>query len=623
MFSLRDEMGHSVVVPPEELRVATRIFELDIEGLQFDLGAGAMGVDPTAGLGTATEEAPAEEDWDEIDYSETSFFVHAAENFEVVFVLDFTNSMARARIPDGRSGTDAMLNAFEQAVTSLPGADRVGVVEFHDRSVEPGVLSPLTTIRQATLQAVSEFAGSSYEPGSSRVWDSIQRAASLMTSPQDSPNVVRAIVFISDGRDTSSIQSREDARQTAAQDDIQLYALGVGDVFEESKLAEMAMSTGGMYYPTRDLDALGDQLAVLVSDLRGQYRVNYITLRREGLYRTRIRVDLPWATGTFDTPDMDVSSFYGLDTCGRIAIDPPSLDREQGEAQVFVRALHSPRNVNYFRFRLDTPKAVEVRLVPRSDGGVLEGWELSGPDPDGYFGASSSQPLEFGNFGLLFQLNLSGVTEKTLEVPITFDNSLYTAGKSFSYPEEFCVGECIPPAGRIAFRSTRDGNSEIYVMDFNGREQRNVTDNRYEDFLATWSPDGRRIAFDSDRSFNREIFVMEVDGTGEASNLTNSQADDSFPAWSPDGQRIAFYTWRDGNREVYVMNADGSDQQNLTNHPGDDWYPAWSPDGERIAFTSNRDGNREIYVMNADGTRQQNLTNHPADDWGPAWGVTP
>ena len=652
MFSLRDDDGHSVIIPEEELRAATRIYEVSTAGEGVDLGLGELespGLDPSA-LGL-----------DEIDYTETSFFVRAADKFEIVFILDFTNSMARTSLPDGRTGIEAMLAAFDQTVNSLPIAHRIGAVEFHDRNAEPGILTELTTDRDAILEAVNSFAESAFEPASSRVWDSIQTAFTLFSSSRADPTVVRALVFISDGRDTSSVSSRVDAGRIAADNDIQLFALGIANVFEEDELASMVRSTGGLYYPTRQVEDLEEQLGVLINDLRGQYLVSYITLRRQGTYITRVDIELPDVVGTFQSPELDVATFYGLDNQGRIAVDPPSRDREAGTARVFLRALHVPRNIDRFRFRLDTPKEVSVSLVSDADGGLLEGWDLT-KDFQGFYVASSVRALEFGNFGLLFQVDISGSTENSLDIPIIFDNSSYTAGKSFSYPPFFCLGEC--PAGRIAFRSNRNAvTSDIYVMNFDGTDQTNITNHINEDFFPDWSPDGRQIVFNTLREGNnREVFVMNDDGT-ELENITNRRGDDSLPAWSNDGTLIAFDSNREGNREIYVMNADGtgptritnssaadwwatwspddefiaftSDRSgnadiwvmsangtgltNLTNDPGGDFRPSWSPDGQSIVFYSRRDGNREIYVMNADGTRQRNITNDPAEDWFPDW----
>ena len=111
--------------------------------------------------------------------------------------------------------------------------------------------------------------------------------------------------------------------------------------------------------------------------------------------------------------------------------------------------------------------------------------------------------------------------------------------------------------------------------------------------------DGKRIAFVSDRDGNPEIYVMDTDG-GNLQNLTDNPAVDHSPSWSPDGKRIAFVSDRDGNpNEIYVMDTDGGNLQNLTNNPADDDGPSWSPDGKHIAFVSDRD------VMNANGSNSQ------------------
>src|SRR6185503_7112081 len=101
-------------------------------------------------------------------------------------------------------------------------------------------------------------------------------------------------------------------------------------------------------------------------------------------------------------------------------------------------------------------------------------------------------------------------------------------------------------------------------------------------------PSNGRIAFDSNRTGNDEIFVMNADGSNQI-NLSNNPAHDNNPSWSPDGKKIAFVSNRDGNDEIYVMNADGSNQTRLTNNGSADRTPSWSPDGTKIAFNSTRD----------------------------------
>jgi TolB protein len=168
--------------------------------------------------------------------------------------------------------------------------------------------------------------------------------------------------------------------------------------------------------------------------------------------------------------------------------------------------------------------------------------------------------------------------------------------------------------GKIAFVSTRDGNREIYIMNADGSNPLNLTNNPAEVSNPPWSPDGKRIAFTSNRDdWAGRIYVMNTDGSSPV-KLADERGGNHL-AWSPDGKYIVT---EDGNSELFIMNADGSNRKNLTKSTSG-YTPAWSPDSKRIVYVSSRNWNFDIYAMNPDGTYQTVLTRHVANDSDPVW----
>ena len=186
-------------------------------------------------------------------------------------------------------------------------------------------------------------------------------------------------------------------------------------------------------------------------------------------------------------------------------------------------------------------------------------------------------------------------------------------------PDTDWVPRAAPGGGRVAFVSERDGNSEIYVIDFDGTNERRLTNNEHEEWYPSWSPSGTRLAFSSDRDGDHEIFVMDVDGS-YVTQLTHNDDWDSHPAYSQDGKQIVFTKWNDVDGDtIWIMNADGSGQRRLIAKPAgaDDYYPAWSPDGKKIVFTryDPAAGNDDIWEYTLATGAMRNLTNNPAGDW--------
>lgn len=226
---------------------------------------------------------------------------------------------------------------------------------------------------------------------------------------------------------------------------------------------------------------------------------------------------------------------------------------------------------------------------------------------------------------------------------------------------------------RLVFYSERDGDSDIYLMDADGSNVQQLTNEAGSDYEAKASPDGSLIVFGSQRAGgeNGLLYVMNVDGSGVRPLTTANEGqavNDEYPDWSPDGRRVAFQrvtslaegaksdlwlvdiesgretqltdtpdVWdstpsfaADGNSvlfensssgdfEIYQLRLDDMRVSQLTDSEGTEIEAKQSPDGARIAFAFERDGDFDIYVMSNDGSDLRALTDNDAADGCPQW----
>jgi len=135
---------------------------------------------------------------------------------------------------------------------------------------------------------------------------------------------------------------------------------------------------------------------------------------------------------------------------------------------------------------------------------------------------------------------------------------------------------------------------------------------------AAWSPDGTRVAFTGSVAGNSDIYLMDADGRHLA-RLTDTPGADQDAAWSPDGGTIAFTSLRGGTAQIWAMNADGTGLRQLTTGLGVNAMPAYSPDGRLIVFISTRDGNADLFEMGAEGDAPRPLTRTAEPESGPAY----
>ncbi len=170
----------------------------------------------------------------------------------------------------------------------------------------------------------------------------------------------------------------------------------------------------------------------------------------------------------------------------------------------------------------------------------------------------------------------------------------------------------------VAFYSDRDGFKELYLMDYDGWNQRRITGHRSTTLSPDWSPDGQEIAYVSYFGGQPGIYRVQLSSGAKSPVVTDGSLNAS-PAWSPDGSKLAFARSVRGNTEIFVSDLASGTLRRLTDSSGIDTNPAFSPTGREIAFTSSRGGTPQIYVMDAEGANLRRLTFEGDYNDGVAW----
>ncbi|HND56822.1 MAG TPA: hypothetical protein PLV92_30595, partial [Pirellulaceae bacterium] len=167
---------------------------------------------------------------------------------------------------------------------------------------------------------------------------------------------------------------------------------------------------------------------------------------------------------------------------------------------------------------------------------------------------------------------------------------------------------------------------DVWVMDTELREPKQVTATPEEERDVTFSPDGQTLTFVSDAGGQTDLWSAKraasekfwwLNDSFPLTQLTNDAEVESDPKWSPDGSRLAFVR---GLGELWHVGPDGKDGKRITtsyNSPDFDW----SPDGRWMAYAqSDNDFNRDIWIVPLDGSSPPiNVSRHPDNDGNPVW----
>ena len=164
-----------------------------------------------------------------------------------------------------------------------------------------------------------------------------------------------------------------------------------------------------------------------------------------------------------------------------------------------------------------------------------------------------------------------------------------------------------PFLSRIAFISDRTGESEIWVMDWNGKNKKQLTKHNSLALAPSWSPDGKNLVYTSYLRGTPAIYLLTPQ-EGYLKLLWDKGGVNSSANISPNGRSVAFASSLDGNVDIYTMSIEGGEAQRLTTARGIDTQPSWAPNGRQIAFTSTRSGSPQLYLMDADGSNVRRLS---------------
>lgn len=170
----------------------------------------------------------------------------------------------------------------------------------------------------------------------------------------------------------------------------------------------------------------------------------------------------------------------------------------------------------------------------------------------------------------------------------------------------------------IAFHSNRDGFQELYLMDYDGHNQRQISAHKSTSGYPSWSPLGDRLGYISYYSGTPGLYSVDL-ASGRKTPVFREGTLNLSPTFSPDGRTIAFSHSQSSNVDIYTCGLDCQQPTRLTTSEAIDTNPAWSPDGTQIAFTSSRSGRPNLYVMAPDGSAVRRISFEGDYNDGASW----
>lgn len=175
-----------------------------------------------------------------------------------------------------------------------------------------------------------------------------------------------------------------------------------------------------------------------------------------------------------------------------------------------------------------------------------------------------------------------------------------------------------PDGRKVVLTLTKDGNSQLYLVNADGSNLQRWSANSTIDTEADFSPDGKWIVFTSDRGGSAQIYRMPAVG-GAAQRVTFEGSYNVSPHFSPDGKSLVFVQRSGGQFHVAVQDLASGQVQVLTDTPQDE-SPSFAPNGKMIIYATEIGRRGVLAAVSSDGRVKQRLSVQAGDVREPAWG---
>ena len=175
-----------------------------------------------------------------------------------------------------------------------------------------------------------------------------------------------------------------------------------------------------------------------------------------------------------------------------------------------------------------------------------------------------------------------------------------------------------PDGRQLIVTLSRDGGSQLFVIDAQGGEPRRLTQSAGIDTEPVFSPDGTAIYFVSDRGGAPQIYRMPASG-GPANRVTFNGTYNISPAISPDGRWLTYISRIGGAFKLHVMDIASGNVAAITDTNRDE-RPSFAPNSRLIVYATHQDGREALMTTTLDGRIKARLSGQGGDLREPNWG---